>query len=88
MAACRRSAAHLVGRKVRADEGDAAAVQGEGDSHGALVSAHSQHAARDAGGAHLARVRLRAAAGMLGLQSGGLPGPSRGIPSPPLYSTL
>lgn len=49
---------HLVCSKVGADEGDAAAVQGEGDGHGALVAAHAQHATRHAGRAHLTNVLL------------------------------
>ena len=44
--------------KVRADKGDAAAVEGEGDSDCALVAAHAQHATRHAGSAHLANVLL------------------------------
>ena len=52
--------AHLVGCKVGADEGNPAAVQGEGHRHGAFVAAHAQHATRYARCAHLARVRLRA----------------------------
>ena len=49
---------HLVRGKVRADEGYPAAVQGEGHRHSALVAAHAQHTARDAGGIDLPRVRL------------------------------
>ena len=44
--------------KVRADKGDAAAVQREGDSDSALVTAHAQHSARHTGRAHLTNVLL------------------------------
>ena len=54
-----RVSAHLVRGKVRADEGYSAAVQREGHRHSALVAAHTQHAACDAGSVDFPRVRLQ-----------------------------
>jgi hypothetical protein len=50
----------LVSSKVRADARDAAAVQREGDGHGALVAAQAQHTRRDAGSCHLTNECLAA----------------------------
>ena len=51
---------HLMGCKVRANAGDAAAMERKGNRDSALVPPHAQHACGDAGSRHLADECLHA----------------------------
>ena len=51
---------HLMGCKVRANAGDAAAMERKGNRDSALVPPHAQHACGDAGSCHLADECLHA----------------------------
>ena len=55
----RCSLTHLMRRKVRADAGHLAAVEGESHPHRALVATHSQNSTGHTGGADLTQVILQ-----------------------------